>query len=69
MLAQTRVRAVHVAHDDRDVLKPAVVAAGIHRCRTATRSHILGQLDVLVTEPQPGNPHPYPEDALQPVDF
>ena len=45
VLAQPRVRAVHVAHDDRDVLEPAIVAARVGRHRPPARRQVLGQLD------------------------
>ena len=42
------VGAVHVAHDDGDVLEPAVVAPGVRRRRAPAGSEILGQLEPLL---------------------
>ena len=56
VLAQPRVGRVHVADDDRDVLEPAVVAARVGRHRPAARRQVLGQLELLVAEPQPDDP-------------
>src|SRR5690348_2515938 len=45
VLPQNRIGAVHVAHDDGEVLEPQVVAAGIGGNRTATRSEKLDKFD------------------------
>jgi len=63
VLAQPAVGAVHIAHDNGDVLEPSVVAAGIDRRRPAPRREEFGQFDVLFTEPDPRRPHPETEYA------
>ena len=60
-----RVGARHVAHDDRDVLEGAVVAARVDRDRAAARRQVLGELERLVAEPQARDAHAQPEDALE----
>ena len=47
---QPRVSRVHVAHDDRDVLKPAVVAARIRRDWSARVAGMLRERDAFVAE-------------------
>jgi len=51
VLPQPRVGGVHVRHDDRDVLEPAVVAARVRRHRPAARGQELGELDLLAAKP------------------
>src|SRR5262245_41356538 len=65
MLAEPLISAIHVAEDQRNVLKPAVVAARVDRDGTPLRGQVLGQLDDLVPEAQPGPPQPQPEHAWQ----
>src|SRR5215469_637895 len=56
--AQACVGCRHIAHDDRDVLKPAVVAARVERDRSAAWRQELLQFQVLITET-----HAYRSDA------
>ena len=44
---------VHVAHDDGNVLKPKIVAAGIIRNRAAARSKKLNEFDRLIAQFHP----------------
>ncbi len=62
--AQRRVRAVHVAHDDRDVLEPAVVAARVRRDRAALGREELPQLEGLGPEREPRDAHARAEYAI-----
>lgn len=65
VLPQARVGPLHVAHDDGDVLERAVVAAHVGRDLASGRGEVLGELQLLVSEAQPGDPRPHPEHALQ----
>ena len=65
MPAQPSVRAIHIADDQRYVLKPAIVAARIGRRGPALRRQVLGELDELIAETQSGSAQAQPEDALQ----
>src|SRR5437762_1668787 len=65
MLSQAPVRPVDVAHDDRDVLERAVVAARVRRDRPATRRQVFRQLDRLLAQPETDDAHAEPEDALE----
>src|SRR6266496_1002880 len=47
---QDRVRAIQVAHDDGDMLKPEIIAAGVARRRPALRIFVLHQVDGLVSQ-------------------
>ena len=48
--AQAGIGPVHVAHDDGDVLEPAVVAPGVGRSGPTRRREILSELEQLVTQ-------------------
>ena len=62
---QHRVGAVHVAHDDRDVLEPAIVAAGAGR-GGATRGAAPGhELQRFLPKPQPHDAHARAGDTLE----
>src|SRR5690242_326183 len=50
VLSQNRVRSIHVADNDGEVLKPKVVAARIDGNGAATRSKKLHELDRFVAE-------------------
>src|SRR5262245_31234935 len=65
VLAQPLVGTIHVADDERDVLKPAIVTTRIHRDRPAPRGEEFGQLDEFLAEPHPYHPHPQAEHALK----
>src|SRR5205085_10524852 len=56
---------IHVADDNGDVLKPAVIAARIDRGGTSFRGQILGQLDEFVAELQARAAEPQSEKTLQ----
>src|SRR4051794_16589279 len=56
VLAKPSVCAVHIADNQRHVLEPAVVAAGIGRHGSALRGKILGQIEKLVAEAQTSLP-------------
>src|SRR5512146_1160036 len=53
---QPRVCLVHVAHDDRDVLEPAVLTPRIHGNWTPARREVLRELDLLVAELHANDP-------------
>src|SRR5574341_252323 len=61
--AQALISLVHVAYDNRNVLKPSVVAAHVHRNRPAFRSEIIHQLDKLLSKPQTRHANSQSEDA------
>ncbi len=61
-----RIGLVHVRHDDRDVLKPAIVAARIHRNWPSLRRQVFGEFDGFVAKFHPDDSRPQPEEALQP---
>src|SRR5262249_20725355 len=65
MLAEPWISAIHVPDDQRNVRKPAVVDARVDRDGAPLRRQVLGQLDELVSEAQPGPPQPQPEHARQ----
>src|SRR5919109_2015469 len=53
---QPPVCAIHVADNDRDMLKRAVVAARISGDRPAARGQVVRQLDRLLAQPQSRDP-------------
>ncbi len=65
VVAQPPIRSVHVAHDDRDVLEPEVVAVRIDRNRPSVRHDEVHQFDDFVAQLQPRDPYPHAEDAEQ----
>ena len=65
VLPQPAVSLVHVAYDDRHVLEPAIVTARVGRNRPAFRCQVFGQLDELVAESHPYDPHSQPEHPFQ----
>src|SRR5262249_3013140 len=56
-IPQPRVRALHVASDNGDVLKPAVIAARVGGNRAASRPWELHKVDVFTPEPHPHHPY------------
>ena len=60
---------IHVAHDDRDVLEPQVVASGVLRNRLPSRCEIFSQLQELITQLHPHDPCPRTKDANQMLVF
>ena len=66
VFSQNLIGLIHVAHDDGDVLEPAVVAARIDRYGATLGREVLGQLDLLVTQAQSSHSHPESEHALKP---
>jgi hypothetical protein len=62
--AQGSICTVHVAHDDRDVLKPAVVAARVRRNRTPLRGEELTKLEGLRAERETDYAHACAEHAI-----
>src|SRR6516164_3926562 len=62
---QNRIGAVHVADDDREVLEPQVVAAGIDGNRAAARSEKLYEFDRLAAEAHAHNPGARTEHAKE----
>ena len=67
VLAQPLIGLIHVGHDDGDVLKPAIVAAGVHRHRSSFGREILRELDRLASELHPNDSRADPEQPLQPL--
>src|SRR5262245_17423868 len=65
MPAKSRIGAIHIAHDDRDVLKPSVVTPRIDRDRPSPRREVLHQLDALVAEAHAHDAYPQSKDSLQ----
>jgi hypothetical protein len=65
VLAQPLVGAIHVAHDDRNVLEPVVLTARVRRCRPSSRRQVLRQLDRLIPEPHAHDTRAESEDALE----
>src|SRR6266513_2487175 len=63
--AQFFKRLVHVAHDNRDMLKPKIVAARIHWNRPPARCEILCEIDKFISELHPHDAHPRAKDAFQ----
>src|SRR5437016_14124418 len=73
-LTELSVCLVHVADDDRYMLKPTIVATGINGDRPSFWYQVLRQLDELVAEPNSYHPHSQAEHAFQvlavfPADF
>src|SRR5262245_51192839 len=68
---QNPVGAVHVADDDGDMLKPLIVAPGIRRRGPSgyRGREELGELDALLAQPQPGDPHSATEHAGEALQF
>src|SRR6266540_597965 len=56
---------VHVAHDNRDMLKRKIVAARIHWNRPPTRCEILGKIDKFISELHPHDAYPRAKNAFQ----
>src|SRR5262249_28333037 len=65
MLSKARVCTIDVTHNDRDVLKPAIVTPGVDRNRPSTRCEVFLQLDGFPAESQPHDTHTKPEDPLE----
>jgi hypothetical protein len=65
MLPQPLVSTLHIADDECDVLKPAIVTTRIHRNRSAPRGEEFGQFDAFLAEPHPYHPHPQAEHTLE----
>src|SRR6266404_1815115 len=61
VLAQTLVGLVHITNDDRDMLKPMIVAARVDGNRAALGSQILNQLNMFVAQLHPDHAGPRPE--------
>src|SRR5215472_662883 len=57
VLSQPSVSFVHVACNDGDMLKPAVVAAGVWRHRPSFRRQIFSELDELGSQSHADNTH------------
>src|SRR6266540_7190973 len=53
VFAQPAIGTIHVAHDDRGVLKPAIVAMGVSRDGASFGREVLGEFENLVAEAQP----------------
>ncbi len=65
ILAQQRVRFIHIAGDDRDVLEPAIVTARINRHWTALRRQILSQFDKFLAQLHAHHAHAQSKHSLQ----
>src|SRR5262249_42194192 len=63
VLAQPLVGAIHISHDDGDVLEPSVVAASIDWRGPSSRREELREFDVLFTEAHPRRPRPKTKHA------
>ena len=63
--AKVGVGLVHVAHDDRDMLEPMVVAAAVDRDRPPFGRQEIDELDVLLPKAQPNNSGAHSEHAEQ----
>src|SRR3989442_9591201 len=64
-LTELSVCLVHVADDDRYMLKPTIVATGINGDRPSFWYQVFRQLDELVAEPHSYHPHSQPEHTFQ----
>src|SRR5438132_11156272 len=64
-LTELSVCLVHVADDDRYMLKPPIVATGIDGDRPSFWYQVFRQLDELVAEPHSYHPHSQAEHAFQ----
>ncbi len=65
ILPQPGIGAVHVGHDDGDVLEGAVVRTRVRRDRPPLGGEELDEIDLLGSEAHPGASQPQPEDALE----
>jgi hypothetical protein len=65
MTAQVLVGFVHVADDDRDMLKPVIVVAPIDRDRPAFGREILREFNQFITKLHPHDAHAQTKNALQ----
>src|SRR6266568_4006051 len=63
--AQFFERLVHIAHDNRDMLKPKIVAARIHWNRPPAWCEILCKIDKFISELHPHDAHPRAKNAFQ----
>src|SRR5713226_6547755 len=68
VLPQNRIGAVHIADDDRNMLKPDVIASGIYGNGPALRSQKLQQLDGFTSKLHRYNSNARPEDAKEVFD-
>src|SRR2546421_114217 len=64
-LTELSVCLVHVADDDRYMLKPTIVATGINGERSSFWRQVFRELDELVAEPHSYHPHSQPEHTFQ----
>src|SRR6266849_6134763 len=69
VLPQNRIRTVHIADDDGDVLKPHVVASGIDGNGAALGSQKLQKLDGFASQLQCYDSHARPEYAKEVLDL
>ena len=65
ILPEPGIRSPHIADDDRNMLEPSVIAAGIYRERTSLGSKVFCQFDELVAQLHTDDPDPQAEDALK----
>ena len=65
VLPQPRIGLVHIAHDDRDVLKPAIIAAGIDRNRPTLGREIFSELNVFIAQLHANHTHSQPKYAFE----
>src|SRR5580765_41021 len=65
VLTQPGISLIHVANNDRDVLKPPIITARINWDRAPLRGEILGEFDKFVVEPHPYRAHSQAEYTFQ----
>src|SRR5215813_14876156 len=65
VLTQPGIGRIHIARNDGDVLKPAIVAARIGGHRSAFRRQKFGEFDLFLAQAKPGHADAQPENAFQ----
>src|SRR5262249_48438955 len=64
---QPRIRTVHVADDDRDMLEPAVLAARVGGNRPSAGREEFQELNALVAQPHLHDAQPWLGGPVQPI--
>src|SRR5215510_6039342 len=61
--AELLVGLIHVAHDNRNVLEPLIVAARVSGYRSAFGRKVFGEFDGFVAQPHAHDSHSHSEDS------
>src|SRR5262245_6674158 len=63
--SQPPISAIHVRNNDGDMLKPSIIASGIHWHRPALRREIFRELDGFLSELHPNDSSTKAKETLQ----